>query len=423
MTEDGVKHKGGVVLRAVDHIQSFLRHESISGLLLILAAAIAMVMANHPLLAPLYDAFLHVKASVKIGSIGLEKGLLHWINDGLMAIFFLLVGLELKREFYAGELSSRERIVMPALAALGGMVVPALIFVAINGANPENLRGWAIPTATDIAFALGILALLGRRVPLALKTFLLALAMFDDLGAIVIIALFYTDALDLAQLAAAGTAIALLLAFNRLLRIRSLAPYIIVGVVMWAAVLKSGIHATLAGFVLALTIPYITARERGTEEVRHVPDNPALVLEHMLQPWVAWFIMPIFAFANAGVRLDGDIGAVLVDPLTLGVALGLFLGKQAGVVGAVLAGRALGWLRLPPEMGVVHLWGVGLLAGIGFTMSLFIGSLSFASPDQETAMRVGVLSGTILSALAGWGLLAMSLPRKPARRERGGFGE
>ena len=408
-----MERKSGVSLRAVDFIQSFLRHESISGLLLVFAAAAAMVMANYPMLAPLYDSFLHVKASVKIGSIGLEKSLLHWINDGLMAIFFLLVGLELKREFYAGELSSRERVVMPALAAIGGMALPAVIFVAINGANPENLRGWAIPTATDIAFALGILALLGKRVPLALKTFLLALAMFDDLGAIIIIAVFYTDTLNLYELGAAAAAIAVLMFFNRGLRIRSLAPYIIVGLFMWASVLKSGVHATLAGFVLALTIPYVTARERGTEDVHHVADNPALVLEHMLHPWVIWFIMPVFAFANAGVSLDGDIGALLLDPLTLGVALGLFFGKQAGVVGAVMVGRALGWLTLPPGVRLTHLWGVGLLAGIGFTMSLFIGTLSFVTEAQQTAMRLGVLTGTMLSAVTGWLVLVLSLPRMP----------
>ena len=399
-------------IRAVDYIHAFLRHESVSGILLVLAAILAMIMANHPALAPLYDSFLHTKASVKIGDIGLEKGLLHWINDGLMAIFFLLVGLELKREYYAGELKSRERVVMPALAALGGMAVPALVYVVINAGNPENLRGWAIPAATDIAFALGILALLGKRVPLALKTFLLALAMFDDLGAIVIIALFYTESLDVSQLAAAGSAIVVLLFFNRVLRIRALAPYIIVGVFMWASVLKSGIHATLAGFVLALTIPYVTARERGHEEVHHVPDNPALSLEHMLQPWVAWFIMPIFAFANAGVNVSGDIMAVLANPVTLGIALGLFLGKQAGVVGGVLLGRALGWLTLPPGTRLAHLWGIGMLAGIGFTMSLFIGALSFTAPEQQAAVRIGVLGGTLLSAVTGYLLLLLTLPRK-----------
>ncbi len=399
-------------IRAVDYIHAFLRHESVSGILLVLAAALAMIMANHPALAPLYDTFLHTKASVKIGSIGLEKGLLHWINDGLMAIFFLLVGLELKREYHAGELKSRERIVMPALAALGGMLVPAVIYVAINAVSPENLRGWAIPTATDIAFALGILALLGKRVPLALKTFLLALAMFDDLGAIVIIALFYTDNLVPGELVAAGAAIAVLLLLNRVLRVRALAPYIIVGVFMWASVLKSGIHATLAGFVLALTIPYVTERERGHEEVHHVPDNPALALEHMLQPWVAWFIMPIFAFANAGVAISGDITGVLANPVTLGIAMGLFLGKQVGVVGGVMLGRALGWLSLPPGMSLAHLWGIGLLAGIGFTMSLFIGTLSFAAPEQQAAVRIGVLGGTLLSAVAGYVLLLLTLPRK-----------
>ncbi len=375
-----------------------------------------MIMANHPALAPLYDAFLHTHASVRIGDAGIEKGLLHWINDGLMAVFFLLVGLELKREFFAGELSSRDSIIMPALAALGGMLVPALVYVAINLflGTPENLKGWAIPAATDIAFALGILALLGRRVPLALKTFLLALAMFDDLGAIVIIALFYTNSLDLYQLYLAAIAILVLAVFNRVLRIRALAPYIIVGLFLWAAVLKSGVHATLAGFVLALFIPYVTAHERGSVEVRHVQENPALVLEHMLQPYVALFIMPLFAFANAGVAVQGSLPQLLLHPITLGIALGLFIGKQAGVLGGVLLGRALGWLKLPQAMRITHLYGVALLAGIGFTMSLFIGTLSFTDPAQDGAVRVGVLAGTLLSAIAGFIVLFLTLPRKSA---------
>ena len=406
------------VIRAMSYIHAFLRNESISGILLILSAALAMIMANHPALAPLYDAFLHTKASVKIGDAGLEKGLLHWINDGLMAIFFLLVGLELKRSFFDGRLSSGKRVMMAAFAAGGGMLAPAIIYMTINLIHPENLRGWAIPTATDIAFALGVLSLLGKRVPLTLKTFLLALAMFDDLGAVLIIAFFYTEALDMSQLGMAGIALVVLALFNGVLRIRALAPYIIVGLFLWVSVLKSGVHATLAGFALAMFIPYISERERGTKEVRHVKENPALVLEHMLQPYVALFIMPLFAFANAGVRIEGSVMELLLHPVTLGVALGLFIGKQVGVFGAVWLGRLLGVVALPPRMTLAQLYGIALLAGIGFTMSLFIGSLSFEAFDKTTAVRLGVLGGSLLSALAGYLVLALTLP-KTGKRQSG----
>ena len=405
-------HRPERVIRAMSYIHAFLRNESISGILLILAAALAMIMANHPALAPWYDSFLHTKASVKIGDAGIEKGLLHWINDGLMAIFFLLVGLELKRSFFDGRLSSGKRVMMAAFAAAGGMLVPAIIYALINLQYPENMRGWAIPTATDIAFALGVLSLLGKRVPLALKTFLLALAMFDDLGAVIIIALFYTEALDIYQLGMAGFALVVLALFNRVLRIRSLAPYILVGLFLWLSVLKSGVHATLAGFALAMFIPYIPERERGTAAVHHVRENPALVLEHMLQPYVALLIMPLFAFANAGVRIEGSIMELLLHPVTLGIALGLFVGKQLGVFGAVWLGRKLGLVAMPPRMTLAHLYGVAMLAGIGFTMSLFIGTLSFQVLEKITAVRLGVLGGSILSAVVGYLVLAATLPRK-----------
>ncbi len=407
-----VRH--GPPLRAVTYIHSFLKHDSTSGILLIIAALAAMVAANHPALSAWYDHFLHTKGVVKLGEFDIEKGLLHWINDGLMAIFFLLVGLELKREFLGGELSSRDRIIMPALAALGGMVLPAVVYIAINYNDPLNLKGWAIPAATDIAFALGILALLGKRVPLALKTFLLALAMFDDLGAIVIIALFYTQNLDLHELAIAGVALLVLIFMNRVLYIRAIGPYLIVGAFMWSAVLESGVHATLAGFVLALCIPYVTAKERGYDDVHYVKENPALVLEHMLHPYVALLIMPLFAFANAGVKLEGPILELLTHPVTLGIALGLFIGKQLGVLGAVLLGQKLGLLRIPSEMRIAHLYGVALLAGIGFTMSLFIGTLSFADPEHASAVRVGVLLGSLMSAVAGYLVLTLTLPRNSA---------
>ncbi len=401
-------------IRAIDYIHAFLKHDSTSGVLLVLAAIAAMFMANHPSLSTWYDHFLHTRAVLQVGEFDIDKGLLHWINDGLMAIFFLLVGLELKREFFAGELSSRDRIIMPALAAFGGMAIPAAVYVAINWGDATNLRGWAIPAATDIAFALGILSLLGKRVPLALKTFLLALAMFDDLGAIVIIALFYTENLDLHELALAGSALLVLLFMNFVLRIRAIGPYLIVGAFMWTAVLESGVHATLAGFVLALTIPYITAQERGTHDVYSSHDNPALILEHNLAPYVSLLIMPLFAFANAGVRIEGPILDVITHPVTLGIALGLFVGKQLGVFGAVWLGKKMGLLQIPSSLRLSHLYGVALLAGIGFTMSLFIGTLSFADPAHATAVRVGVLSGSFLSAVAGYVLLHLTLPHKSA---------
>ena len=403
----------GRPLRGIDYVFRILKHESFAGLLLILAATGALVMANTPGFAPLYEHFLHMKGLVQIGEVKIEKHLLHWINDGLMAIFFLQVGLELKREFRVGELKRPERIVMPALAAFGGMLVPAIIYTLVNLAHPENLRGWAIPTATDIAFALGVLSLLGRRVPLALKTFLLALAMFDDLGAIVVIALFYTESLNATALVSAGVFLAVLAVFN-LLRIRAIGPYLIVGVFMWASVLESGVHATLAGFLLALTIPYVTPKERGKVEVHHMHENPALALEHMLVPYVTLFIMPLFAFANAGVAISGDIRQLLAAPVTLGIVLGLFLGKQMGVFGTIWLGLKLGWMRLPHGVELRHVWGVSLLAGIGFTMSLFIGSLSFQGVAQEGAVRLGVLSGTLVSAICGFLVLLFTLRRKTA---------
>ncbi len=414
----GARPHGGVALRARNYIHAFLRSESFSGMLLLLAACVAMVMANHQALRPWYDAFLQVPGVLRLGALAIEKPLLLWINDGLMAIFFLLVGLELKREFIAGELSSRDRILMPAIAAAGGMAMPALVFLAVNHSHPELLRGWAIPTATDIAFALGILALLGSRVPLALKTFLLALAMFDDLGAIIVIAVFYTEKLDFAPMMMAASAIVALLLLNRM-GVRRLGPYLIIGFFMWASVLKSGIHATLAGFVLALLIPYVTAAERGHEDVHNVADNPALVLEHALVPYVAYFVMPVFAFANAGVALPGSLMDTLMQPLTMGILLGLFVGKQIGVFGSVWVAQRLGFLKPMSGVRPVHIYGVAALTGIGFTMSLFIGTLSFHTLEHAASVRIGVLGGSLLSAVFGLALLALTLPgkeRTPARQ-------
>jgi len=383
-----------------DRIAALVRHEAAGGVLLILAAAAALILDNSPL-DTLYDAILATPVTVQIGTLAIDKPLLLWINDGLMAVFSFLVGLEIKRELLEGRLSSWNRAALPVVAAIGGMVVPALIYSAVNHGDPEALRGWAIPAATDIAFALGALALLGSRVPVALKVFLLALAIIDDLGAIVIIAVFYTADLSLSSLAIAGVCTAVLVGFNRA-GVRRIAPYVLVGLVMWVCVLKSGVHATLAGVVVALTVPLRTG-PLGTDQAEQ--PSPVHQLEHGLLPWVTFFIMPAFAFANAGINLGMMSVADLLSPLPLGIALGLFVGKQVGVFGFAWVAVRAGLCRLPDGINWLHIYGGALFAGIGFTMSLFIGTLAFAEPDQAAAMRIGVLSGSILSAIAGTAVL------------------
>ena len=377
-------------------LQRFMRHEAFSAGLLLLAALLAIVFSNSPL-SSLYDRFLDTPLIIQLGSVGLKKPLLLWINDGLMAIFFLLVGLELKREFMEGQLASRDQVLLPALAAAGGIAVPALVYLAIAGADATLAKGWAIPTATDIAFALGVFSLLGRRVPASLKIFLLTLAILDDLGAIIIIAAFYTDTLTFTPMVAASAAILVLILFNRL-RIARLAPYIIVGVILWVSVLKSGIHATLAGVVLALTIP-----------MRN-PDGTSMLkrLEHALHPYVAYFVMPLFAFANAGVSLSGFSMQALLDPLPLAILLGLFLGKQIGVFSMVFLAVKTGLARRPEAAGWLHIYGVAVLTGIGFTMSLFIGMLSFAEPEHAAGVRFGVIIGSLLSGVVGYLVLRLA---------------
>ncbi len=385
-------------------IREFLRHEASAGLLLMATAALALVLDNSPL-SPLYERLIATPVSVQVGELEIDKPLLLWINDGLMAVFFLLVGLEIKREVLEGELSSRSQIMLPGIAALGGMVVPAAVYVAINWDNPGLLDGWAIPAATDIAFALGILALLGSRVPVALKVFLLALAIIDDLGAIIIIAVYYTADLSLASLAVAGVGAVALLALNRSGVLR-LAPYILIGIVMWVGVLKSGVHATLAGVVMAMAIPL----RSGKPEV----EPPLKRLEHALHPWVAFGVLPAFAFANAGVSLAGLSLGSFLEPLPLGILLGLFLGKQAGILGAVWLGVRAGLCRLPSGVTWLQIYGVALLAGIGFTMSLFIGTLAFADPSYSAGIRLGVLGGSILSASLGYLVLRLALSERGA---------
>lgn len=385
----------------IQTIRDFLKLESASGLLLIGAMVLALISANTPL-AGLYGAFLDTHVAVHIGALALAKPLLLWINDGLMAIFFLLVGLEVKREILEGELSSLPQIALPGIAAVGGMLIPALIYLWFNWADPLALKGWAIPAATDIAFALGVMALLGNRVPNALKLFLLTLAILDDLGAIVIIALFYTNQLSITSLILAALAIITLVAMNRF-GVTRIAAYMLVGIFLWICVLKSGVHATLAGVVLAFAIPLRAKDLHGNSPLRH--------LEHNLHPWVAFGILPVFAFANAGISFAGMTPAALLAPLPLGIAAGLFVGKQLGIVGFSWLGVKLKIAQLPQGIGWHQFHGMATLCGIGFTMSLFVSTLALEGISDEigAAARLGVLMGSLLSALAGYFLLRRTL--------------
>jgi Na+:H+ antiporter, NhaA family len=375
--------------------REFLRLEVASGLVLMLATVVAIVVANSPLGAG-YEALLHTE----LGLFDLTMSALHWVNDGLMAVFFLLVGLEIKREMLVGELSSLKRIALPASAAAGGMVVPALIYAAINAGAPESetLRGWAIPAATDIAFALGTLALLGARVPPSLKVALAALAILDDLGAIAIIAIFYIADLSELALGLAGVCLVVLAAMN-FMGVRRLAPYLAVGAVLWACVLSSGVHATLAGVALAFAIPLKVDNLGATER------SPLHRLEHALHPWVAYLIVPVFALANAGVSFAEVNLPTMLEPVPIGIACGLFFGKQIGVAGAAFLAIATGLATRPAGASALQLYGIAILCGIGFTMSLFIGSLAFSSDLLITETKLGVFAGSILSGLVGYALL------------------
>lgn len=381
----------------------FFQLEAASGLLLIAAAVLALVINNSPL-SYLYNGLLDVPVAVKVGALEIAKPLLLWINDGLMALFFLLIGLEVKREVVDGHLSKPSQIVLPATAAVGGMVIPALIYWFINRDDPAAVAGWAIPTATDIAFALGVLALLGKRVPVSLKLFLMTLAIIDDLGAIIVIALFYSGTLSSVSLLLAGACLVALLAMNRL-GVVKLGPYLIIGLVLWVCVLKSGVHATLAGVALALCIPLRT---------RNAETSPLLSLEHALHPWVAYAILPLFAFANAGVSLAGMNLESFTHPVPLGIAVGLLLGKMVGVFGLTWIAIKLGLAALPAGANWGQLLGVAILCGIGFTMSLFVGSLAFVpgSSDYAGMDRMGILTGSFFAAVIGYALTAMA-SRKP----------
>lgn len=387
--------RNGVDLRR--GAQAFFQHEAAGGIVLIVAAALALLLENSPL-AWIYDALLDTPVAIQVGALELDKPLLLWINDGLMAIFFFLVGLEIKREIVEGRLSSITTATFPIAAAIGGMLVPALVYVWLNQGDPVALRGWAIPAATDIAFAVGILALLGSRAPTALKVFLLALAIIDDLGAILIIALFYSAELSLPVLAIAGAGTVLLAVLNHR-GVSRTAPYLITGLVVWVCVLKSGVHATLAGVIVALFIPL---RSADGEE------SPLKRVEHGLAPWVSFGVMPVFAFANAGVALYGLSFDDLFGGIPLGIALGLFLGKQLGIMAFVWGAVRLRLAKLPDGITWTQVYGVALLAGIGFTMSLFIGTLAFADPEHAAGVRIGVLAGSTASALLGYLVLWLS---------------
>ena len=384
--------------RPISVFRQFIGSEAAGGLILMAVAFIAVVVANSPV-SELYFATLNRYV------FGLS--ILHWINDALMAVFFLLVGLEIKREFLDGQLSTWSRRALPGFAALGGMIAPALIYVAFNIGTPETLRGWAIPAATDIAFALGVLSLLGPRVPVSLKIFLTALAILDDLGAVIIIAVFYTADVNLSALLAAVSALAILCAAN-VLGYKKLPLYLVVGAVLWFLVLKSGVHATLAGVALALTIPL-----KASPGAPEGSDSPLHKLEHALHPWVAFMIIPIFGFANAGVSFAGVGPSALLDPVPLGIALGLFIGKQIGVFGFAWVAIRTGLADLPANASWLQLYGVSLLCGIGFTMSLFIGLLAFPkSPILQDETKIGVLAGSLLAGTVGWLILRLAPPDK-----------
>lgn len=386
----------------VARIQNFLRLESSAGILLMLAALMALIASNS-MLSAVYGGFLTTPVVVQVGALEIAKPLLLWINDGLMAVFFFLIGLEIKREILEGELSSFDKAALPLIAAVGGMAGPALIYVLINWATPETLNGWAIPAATDIAFALGVLMLMGRSVPTSLKVFLLAIAIIDDLGAITVIALFYTSDLSTMALGLAAIGLAALIVLNRA-GVKTITPYALIGVFIWVCVLKSGVHATLAGVLTALAIPI----HGKTKEAQ----SPLHKLEHGLHPWIAFGVLPIFAFANAGVSLSGLSLEDLAAPITLGVAAGLFVGKQIGVFGATFLAVKAGIARRPEGTNWAHIYGVACLTGIGFTMSLFIGMLAFDERDSLDQVRIGVLAGSILSAFAG--VIALKLAGRMA---------
>jgi NhaA family Na+:H+ antiporter len=372
------------------------------GIALGVAALAALLIANSPL-GPQYSALIQTTAEFRIGSIGLSKSLEHWINDGLMAIFFLLVGLEIKREVIEGSLAGVQKAALPVVAAIGGFVLPTMLYATLTWGDTQALRGWAVPAATDIAFAIGICAFLGRAVPSSLKMFLLALAIIDDLMAIVVIAIFYTEDLSALALLLGGIGVAGLVALN-LLNVRTLSLYVVVGVFTWVCVLKSGVHATLAGVAVGFAIPL----------ARHDGEGLLEQVEHALKPWVSYAIVPIFAFANAGVPLVGMSLSALAAPIPLGIIAGLFVGKQLGVFGAAMVAIKLRIAKPPVGVSGAQLYGIAILTGVGFTMSLFIGTLAFEDENLMAQVRVGVLVASILSGLVAWLVLIVAARANPA---------
>lgn len=393
----------------IDLMREFLRLESAGGLLLIGATVIALIVANIPATRQAYDWILGLNLTVTLGGLGVDKPLLLWVNDALMVFFFMLVGLELKREMVEGQLSRPDQVLLPLLAAVGGLAVPAGIYWLINGNIEGQENGWAIPTATDIAFALAILSLMGSRVPVSLKIFLTTIAIIDDIAAIIIIALFYTYDLSVLALSLAGAGIVVLAILNRM-NVTRLAPYMLVALFIWLCVLKSGVHATLAGVVVAFFIPL-----RADDD-----SSPARHLEHILHPWVAFAVLPIFAFANAGISFHGMSMQKLLNGVPMGIILGLFVGKQVGVFGMVFLARVFRLVELPPGASWGQIYGVALLCGIGFTMSLFIGTLAYehGNFDMLYGVKMGVLVGSLLSAVAGLLVLNHVLPRKTPETPR-----
>lgn len=386
-------------------IRQFFALESSGGILLALAALLALIIENSSLQS-WYSTFLTVNVSLKIGSFGINKPLLLWINDGLMAVFFLLVGLEVKREILVGHLSSLSNAVLPIVAAIGGLVLPALIYIFLNLHDSIALNGWAIASATDIAFSLFIINILGKKIPQSLKICLVAIAILDDIAAIVIIAIFYTKKLSLLSLLLASLAIFILIILN-VKKISNIAPYIIVGIFLWAFILKSGVHATLAGVALALFIPF---RDKESSN-----KSPLCKLEHDLHPWVSYGVLPIFAFANAGVSFTGMSFGYLTNSITLGILLGLFFGKQLGVMFATFIGVRLNFFKLPNKVTWLHYYGMSIITGIGFTMSLFIATLAFQDMQRQIAVRIGVILASSLCGIIGYFVLyfACSKMKKP----------
>ena len=382
----------------MNFIEEFIKKESAAGIILIFVTILALLLKNSPL-SDLYNAFLHTPVEIRFGALHIDKPLLLWINDGLMAIFFLLIGLEVKRELIEGNLSTMSQVMLPGIAAIGGIVVPALCYIYFNQNEPLAMRGWAIPTATDIAFALGVLSLLGNRVPISLKIFLLALAIIDDLGAIVIIALFYTVELSTLSIIIAAIALSVLV-FMNYRGVAKKAAYFIVGVVLWVSVLKSGVHATLAGVALAFTIPLKLKDNKGNEF------SISKSIEEDLHFWVAFLVLPLFAFVNAGVDLREVSLESMLGPVPLGIMTGLFLGKQLGVFGFSFIAIKLRLASLPDHSNWLQLYGVSVLTGIGFTMSLFVDSLAFKDDAlYEYADRLAILVASFLSGIVGYLIL------------------